>query len=142
MEALCREQTLDPHERYTLVCGRGNDRNDCVPQCTPALHGDILMLNIDGSDRKYSCELHDDKYSWMGSTAFGGYVRILSSPNSFCILNVWFSYCASRTQIGLDTIAFLASVKSGVPVSVCGDSLACLRSFCTAHTRCLRRSLT
>ena len=80
MEALCREQTLDPHERYTLVCGRGNDRNDCVPQCTPALHGDILMLNIDGSDRKYSCEMHDDKYSWMGSTAFGGYVRILSSP--------------------------------------------------------------
>ena len=48
-------------------CTDGNLRADCVPECTQAYHGYLLLLNVDGEDTKLACELHHGLYSWFGA---------------------------------------------------------------------------
>ena len=36
----------------------GTAAADCVPECSEAYHGYLLLLNIEGEDSKLSCELH------------------------------------------------------------------------------------
>ena len=67
-----------------LSCDDGTTADECVPRCSPALHGDLLLANIDGEDSKYSCELHHSLFSWMGAASDGGFlgqdsVALLSS---------------------------------------------------------------
>ena len=48
--------------------------SDCIPDCTPELHGYILLLNLDGDDTTLSCNLAHGLYSWMGAASEGGYL--------------------------------------------------------------------
>jgi hypothetical protein len=57
---------------FQLICSDGS--SSCVPQCGPRLHGDLLLLAVNGEDSKYSCELHHGQYSWVGPAAEGGYL--------------------------------------------------------------------
>eukprot|EP01043_Picozoa_sp_COSAG02_P022963 COSAG02_NODE_1211_length_13860_cov_3.931618_2_plen_1693_part_00 len=47
---------------------------DCIPECAELTHGFLLLLNIDGEDRKFSCQLHHAVYSWLGGAGDGGYI--------------------------------------------------------------------
>ena len=75
-------------QQLQLTCTDGSASAQCIPECVPELHGDLLLANIDGEDSRYSCELHHSLYSWMGSGADGGF-------------------------LGRDAIAFLSSLLSG-----------------------------
>eukprot|EP01047_Picozoa_sp_COSAG01_P048959 COSAG01_NODE_4807_length_4725_cov_2.316915_2_plen_922_part_00 len=44
-----------------------------MPTCNARLHGDLLLLNVGGTDSKYSCETSHGKYSWIGPASDGGY---------------------------------------------------------------------
>ena len=44
------------------------DIASCVPACDAEHHGFELLATIDGSDTKMSCELHHERYSWVGSS--------------------------------------------------------------------------
>jgi hypothetical protein len=52
----------------------GVSDGDCVPECAAEVHGFLLLLNIDGNDRKFSCQLHHNLYSWIGGASDGGYL--------------------------------------------------------------------
>jgi hypothetical protein len=56
-----------------VTCPANAIAANCVPRCEPETNGDLLLLNMDGDDTKLTCELHQDKYSWVGSSADGGY---------------------------------------------------------------------
>eukprot|EP01047_Picozoa_sp_COSAG01_P043327 COSAG01_NODE_3840_length_5646_cov_13.756805_4_plen_647_part_00 len=83
--AMCRTSSASPpndgasdrnlvHE-FNLVCGSGKEVSDgCVPSCTNALRGDLLLLNLNGDDHKYSCVIQHGKMSWVGPAADGGYL--------------------------------------------------------------------
>jgi hypothetical protein len=78
--ALCRQaQPATPassgslaHE-FNLVCADGAV-DSCVPACSEALRGDLLLMNLNGEDSKYSCELHHGLHSWVGAATDGGYL--------------------------------------------------------------------
>ena len=42
--------------------------------CSAALRGDLLLMNLNGDDSKYSCELHHGLHSWVGAATDGGYL--------------------------------------------------------------------
>ena len=44
----------------------GVSDGDCIPECNVEVHGFLLLLNIDGSDMKFTCQLHHTLYSWIG----------------------------------------------------------------------------
>jgi hypothetical protein len=60
------------HE-FNLVCVDGAV-GSCVPACSEALRGDLLLMNLGGEDSKYSCELHHGLHSWVGAATDGGYL--------------------------------------------------------------------
>jgi hypothetical protein len=60
------------HE-FNLVCS-GGTVDSCVPACSAALRGDLLLMNLNGDDSKYSCELHHGLHSWVGAATDGGYL--------------------------------------------------------------------
>jgi hypothetical protein len=60
------------HE-FNLVCA-DDAVGDCVPACSAALRGDLLLMNLNGEDSKYSCELHHGLHSWVGAATDGGYL--------------------------------------------------------------------
>eukprot|EP01049_Picozoa_sp_SAG25_P002056 SAG25_NODE_102_length_15486_cov_22.883278_3_plen_607_part_00 len=60
------------HE-FNLVCS-GSTVDSCVPVCSAALRGDLLLMNLNGEDSKYSCELHHGLHSWVGAATDGGYL--------------------------------------------------------------------
>jgi hypothetical protein len=47
---------------------------DCIPPCNAEYHGYMLLLNLDGDDSKFSCNLAHGRYSWMGAASEGGYI--------------------------------------------------------------------
>ena len=51
-----------------LECTDDSTEN-CVPPCNMEYHGFILLLNIDGVDSKYSCNLAHGLYSWLGAAS-------------------------------------------------------------------------
>ena len=61
------------HE-FDLVCADGSAVDRCVPACSAALRGDLLLMNLNGDDTKYSCELHHGLHSWVGAATDGGYL--------------------------------------------------------------------
>ena len=73
---MCQRPVSDAgvvHE-FGLVCADGREASECVPTCNETLHGDLLLLNVDGIDHKYSCELSNGVYSWVGPSSDGGYI--------------------------------------------------------------------
>jgi hypothetical protein len=44
----------------------GVSDGECIPECNAEVHGFLLLLNVDGNDLKYSCQLHHTLYSWIG----------------------------------------------------------------------------
>ena len=67
-------------EQLNVECSAGTAAADCVPACSQAYHGYLMLLNIEGEDSKLSCELHHGFYSWVGSA-----VRALSSSRRLCL---------------------------------------------------------
>jgi hypothetical protein len=58
-----------------VECTDGTSTADCVPECSEAYHGFLMLLNIGGGDdSKLSCELHHGFYSWVGAATDGGYL--------------------------------------------------------------------
>ncbi|MEC6987519.1 MAG: hypothetical protein VXW98_01705, partial [Actinomycetota bacterium] len=67
-------------QQLDLECTDGSVEN-CVPPCNAYTHGFILLLNIGGSDSKYSCNLAHGNYSWLGAASQGGFIG--SDPRAF-----------------------------------------------------------
>jgi hypothetical protein len=63
----------DLAHQFHLVCADGAT-DGCVPACAAPLRGDLLLMNLNGSDTKYSCELHHGLHSWVGVATDGGYL--------------------------------------------------------------------
>ena len=79
-------------QQLSLLCPDTvmSDDQSCVPRCSEALHGVQLLANIHGEDVKYTCELHQALYSWLGGATDGGF-------------------------IGTDIKSFISAVYGGVP---------------------------
>ena len=60
--------------QLNLVCADGAKTEDCIPHCSEALHGSLLLLSINGDDSKFSCELRHALYSWVAPATDGGYL--------------------------------------------------------------------
>ena len=60
-------------EQLNLACVE-EGVTDCVPWCDDSLHGDQLLLSLDGNDAKFTCELRNGLYSWVGPATDGGYI--------------------------------------------------------------------
>jgi hypothetical protein len=61
-------------EQMAVQCTDGTPAEDCIPECGADKHGWILLLNLDGTDTKLSCNLAHGLYSWMGAASEGGYL--------------------------------------------------------------------
>ena len=55
-------------------CAGDAQATDCIPRCSEKLRGDLLLLNVNGNDNKYSCELAHGLYSYVGPAGDGGYL--------------------------------------------------------------------
>ena len=53
-------------EQLDVQCSDGTAAEECVPACTENLHGTLMLLNIEGHDSKFACELRHGLYSWVG----------------------------------------------------------------------------
>eukprot|EP01050_Picozoa_sp_SAG11_P019610 SAG11_NODE_3155_length_2644_cov_3.394106_2_plen_620_part_00 len=60
-------------EQYHAQCTTANILN-CVPECNATHHGFELLATIDGTDTKFSCNLANMLYSWVGAAALGGFL--------------------------------------------------------------------
>ena len=60
-------------EQYHAQCTTANILT-CVPACNATTHGYELLATIDGTDTKFSCNLANLLYSWVGAAALGGYL--------------------------------------------------------------------
>ena len=73
--------------KYHAQCTTANILT-CVPVCNATTHGYELLATIDGADTKFSCNLANLLFSWVGAAALGGY-------------------------LGSNFMAFFSAVKSG-----------------------------
>eukprot|EP01047_Picozoa_sp_COSAG01_P056072 COSAG01_NODE_6315_length_3741_cov_10.035969_2_plen_710_part_00 len=105
------------HE-FRLVCSDGS--TNCVPQCDSRLHGDLLLLAVNGEDSKYSCELHHGQYSWVGPAAEGGYI----GGDALTFVSAVVSGAAGLFMLTLTTLAAsistLLTVEPGQVVAISG----------------------
>eukprot|EP01050_Picozoa_sp_SAG11_P004502 SAG11_NODE_290_length_11190_cov_12.004872_1_plen_566_part_00 len=60
-------------EQYHAQCTTSNILT-CVPACNSTTHGYELLATIDGTDTKFSCNLANMLFSWVGAAALGGYL--------------------------------------------------------------------
>jgi hypothetical protein len=86
--ALCEATSLTTTkmslaEQLNVHCSDGTAAADCVPECSEAYHGYLLLLNIEGEDSKLSCELRHGRYSWVGPAVRSALPAHLSS----CLLS-------------------------------------------------------
>ena len=103
-----------------VECTDGTDTVDCVPECSPELHGYMLLLNIEGEDSKLSCELHHELYSWVGSATDGGYLgadyAVLFSAVVSGAAGIYVGMLLEDAGIHLDL-----TIQPGQTVSISGD---------------------
>jgi hypothetical protein len=52
--------------QLNVACSDGTPAAECVPDCCEGLHGSLMLLNIEGHDSKFACELRHGLYSWVG----------------------------------------------------------------------------
>eukprot|EP01043_Picozoa_sp_COSAG02_P010643 COSAG02_NODE_378_length_23535_cov_35.310164_14_plen_865_part_00 len=99
-------------EQLNLQCTDGTAAAECVPQCSAAYHGYLMLLNIDGEDSKLSCELHHTLYSWMGSAVRPPLPRLLhlSTP---LLAGSWRDDAQTDGgYIGFDVASFISAIVS------------------------------
>jgi hypothetical protein len=105
------------HE-FQLVCTDGSA--SCVPSCDASLHGDLLLLAVNGQDSKYSCELRNGLFSWVGPAADGGYIgsdvatfvsAVVSGAAGLFVL----------TMQASSLISTLLTIEPGQTVSISGN---------------------
>jgi hypothetical protein len=60
-------------EQYHAQCTTANILT-CVPDCNATHHGFELLATIEGTDTKFSCNLANMLYSWVGAAALGGFL--------------------------------------------------------------------
>eukprot|EP01052_Picozoa_sp_SAG31_P040557 SAG31_NODE_5901_length_2264_cov_2.354273_1_plen_395_part_10 len=60
-------------QEYHAQCTTANILT-CVPACNATHHGFELLATIDGTDTKFSCNLANQQYSWVGAAALGGFL--------------------------------------------------------------------
>ena len=53
-------------QQLNVACSDGTAASECVPECCELLHGALMLLNIEGHDSKFGCELRHGLYSWVG----------------------------------------------------------------------------
>eukprot|EP01047_Picozoa_sp_COSAG01_P069530 COSAG01_NODE_10309_length_2195_cov_14.195134_1_plen_396_part_00 len=105
------------HE-FRLVCSDGS--TNCVPRCDNRLHGDLLLLAVNGEDSKYSCEFHHGQHSWVGPAAEGGYI----GGDALTFVSAVVSGAAGLFMLTLTTLAAsistLLTVEPGQVVAISG----------------------
>ena len=52
--------------QLNVACSDGTPAEECVPACCEDLHGSLMLLNVEGHDSKFACELRHGLYSWVG----------------------------------------------------------------------------
>ena len=67
-------------EQYHAQCTTANILT-CVPACNATTHGYELLATIDGTDTKFSCNVANLLFSWIGAAALGGFLG--QNVNSF-----------------------------------------------------------
>jgi hypothetical protein len=70
-------------EQLSVECMDGSAAADCVPDCSEAYHGFLMLLNIEGDDSKLSCELHHGLYSWVGSSVRSAHLLYVNVARFF-----------------------------------------------------------
>ena len=101
--------------------GEEISRGDCIPECDADIHGWLMLLNIDGNDLKFSCEIHHRLYSWLGPAGEGGYIgsdirALISALNSAA--GGLYSAIVTTTAVG---ILADVDIQSGQQVRIVGD---------------------
>jgi hypothetical protein len=106
------------HE-FNLVCA-DTTVGSCVPACSQALRGDLLMMNLNGEDSKYSCELHHGLHSWVGAATDGGYLGSDARAFVSAVLSGAAGYYAlaltGDAGVGVDL-----TIRPGQGVRIVGD---------------------
>eukprot|EP01051_Picozoa_sp_SAG22_P003500 SAG22_NODE_172_length_16609_cov_14.370806_2_plen_2010_part_00 len=104
---------------YHAQCNRSNIMT-CVPACNATHHGYELLANIDGTDTKFSCNLANMLFSWVGAAALGGYLgRDVATFVSAVISGAAGTYVltlAEDANVGTDLV-----IQPGQNVIISGD---------------------
>eukprot|EP01047_Picozoa_sp_COSAG01_P055411 COSAG01_NODE_6167_length_3814_cov_24.241992_2_plen_559_part_00 len=106
--------------QFNLVCA-SSATDGCVPACTASVRGDLLLMNLNGEDSKYSCELHHGLHSWVGAATDGGYLgrdaRTFVSAVVSAAAGYYALLLAESARISADV-----TVRLGQDVRVSGSS--------------------
>jgi hypothetical protein len=60
-------------QQYHAKCTIQNIRT-CVPACNDTTHGYELLATVDGTDTRFSCNIANQLFSWVGAAALGGFL--------------------------------------------------------------------
>ena len=122
-----------------VVCPAGVVAEDCIPACTAELNGDVLLLNIYGSDSRLTCELHRGLYSWVGGAGDGGFYSgdAHIGGDGVAFLAAVLSSAAGFYMLTASTLALSHSLETsfGQRVSVVGIGLAPIPCACFLYMR-------
>jgi hypothetical protein len=105
--------------QFNLVCVDSAVDN-CVPACSAALRGDLLLMNLNGEDSKYSCEVHHGLHSWVGAATDGGYLGSDARAFVSAVLSGAAGYYA-LTLLGDAGITVDVTIRPGQIVRITGD---------------------
>eukprot|EP01050_Picozoa_sp_SAG11_P010884 SAG11_NODE_1116_length_5800_cov_21.451149_2_plen_675_part_00 len=107
-------------EQYHAQCTTQNILT-CVPSCNATTHGFELLATIDGTDTKFSCNLANMLFSWVGAAALGGFLgRNVQAFVSAVISGAAGTYVLTLTEdanVGTDLV-----VQPGQNVIISGDA--------------------
>eukprot|EP01050_Picozoa_sp_SAG11_P015408 SAG11_NODE_1995_length_3950_cov_42.467151_1_plen_638_part_00 len=106
-------------EQYHAQCTTQNILT-CVPSCNTTTHGYELLATIDGTDTKFSCNLANMLFSWVGAAALGGFLgRNVQAFVSAVISGAAGTYVLTLVEdadVGTDLV-----VQPGQNVIISGD---------------------
>eukprot|EP01050_Picozoa_sp_SAG11_P014492 SAG11_NODE_1792_length_4254_cov_20.360770_1_plen_639_part_00 len=122
--ALCPPPNVSPTRMdanmFMVTCPPGEAADDCIPMCEEAVHGYLLLLNINGEDAKLTCELHHDGYSWVGGASDGGYIgAVFEAFFSSVISGAAGTYIV--TIMANQTVHTDVTIQPGQVVAINGD---------------------
>eukprot|EP01051_Picozoa_sp_SAG22_P012604 SAG22_NODE_1326_length_4733_cov_7.209754_6_plen_537_part_00 len=107
-------------EQYHAQCTTANILS-CVPECNATHHGFELLATIDGTDTKFSCNLANQLFSWVGAAALGGFLgRNVQAFVSAVISGAAGTYVLTLVEdadVGTDLV-----VQPGQHVIISGDA--------------------
>lgn len=71
-------------QQLNVACSDGTPAAECVPECREDRHGSLMLLNVEGHDSKFACELRHGQYSWIGPA-----VRALGASAAHLLLHLF-----------------------------------------------------